>query len=62
MEGGLPAWKSKGFDLESVGVSDDAIHAAAKACRASQSSTKYRAKLDKLKVGKGWGTNDYFSA
>jgi hypothetical protein len=52
LEGGLPAWKAAGLDVDESAASSDTLAAATAAARAanSSSSTKYKATLIKEKV------------
>lgn len=52
MEGGLPAWKAAGLELDESAAGSEALSAAtAAACAASSSgSSKYKAKLMRDKV------------
>jgi hypothetical protein len=51
LEGGLPAWKAAGLQLEQAPASSDALEEATAAARAASSgSSKYKATLMKDKV------------
>lgn len=50
LQGGLPAWRSRGLPLDTAPPSDEAFSAGARACAAPPAAPSYRARLDKSKV------------
>lgn len=51
LEGGLPAWKAAGLPTEGAAVDDSAIGAATAAAKAPAGTIKYKASLQRDKVG-----------
>jgi thiosulfate/3-mercaptopyruvate sulfurtransferase len=50
LDGGLPAWRVAGGEVDSSPVDEAALHAPAQALRSPPATTKYQARLDKAAV------------